>query len=312
MRRLALIVVRRLAHIVVRRLAAGSPLHSARRSRRNPLRSNTNLKTGRAYEMMAMSVTMHPIWQSGIVILAVAVAAALLLQMLVHYFVSAELRRRHTVLGAAIFSVIGTTYAVLLAFMATTAWEQYSAAEALARREADLVGAIYRVSQGVADPAGPAIRADLMAYLTQVINVEWPAQVTGRTVAATEPDLADLDRKVIGMMPGTASQSNIQAYLISAASDVAMVRRDRRLATHGTIPNLVWVVLLSGGALMVGFSYVLGAPTQGLHLLMTAALVASGVLVLLLIVGLSSPFHGAVTIPPDAYTALLADLREAP
>ena len=36
--------------------------------------------------------------------------------------------------------------------MATTAWEQYSAAEALARHEANLIGNIYHVSYGVAEP----------------------------------------------------------------------------------------------------------------------------------------------------------------
>ena len=84
--------------------------------------------------MMSMAVTMHPIWQSGGVILAVAIAAALLMQIVVQRFLPATIRRQHTVLGGAIFSVIGTTYAVLLAFMATTAWEQYSAAEHLATR----------------------------------------------------------------------------------------------------------------------------------------------------------------------------------
>jgi hypothetical protein len=48
------------------------------------------------------------------------------------------------------------------------------------------------------------------------------------------------------------------------------------------------------------------------HLLMTGALVASGILVLLLIVGLSSPFRGAVTIPPDAYAGVLAEIRGMP
>jgi len=43
---------------------------------------------------------------------------------------------------------------------------------------------------------------------------------------------------------------------------------------------------------------------------MTAVLVASGVLVLLLIVGLSSPVHGAVTIPPEAYVGVLDEMRE--
>jgi hypothetical protein len=262
--------------------------------------------------MMLMSATMHPIWQSGCVILIVGVASALLLQLLVHRFVPATLRREHTVLGAAIFSVIGTTYAVLLAFMATTAWNQYSAAQALAQHEADLIGKIYQVSHGISEPAGPAIRADLVAYLEHIINVEWPAQNAGTMVPATEPLLQHLDRTVLAVIPAGAVQMNIQSFLIDALSDVTTVRRDRRLAIHGTIPDLVWMVLLSGGALMVAFSYMLGAPTPAVHLLMTAALVASGVLVLLLIVGLSSPFHGSVTIPPDAYAAVLAEVSATP
>ncbi len=63
---------------------------------------------------------------------------------------------------------------------------------------------------------------------------------------------------------------------------------------------------------MVGFNFLLGGPTLALHLVMTAALVASGVLVLLLIVGLSSPFHGAVAILPVAYADVLAELQATP
>ena len=262
--------------------------------------------------MMLTEVTMHPIWQSGAAVLLVGVAGAVLLQVLVHRVVPAALRREHTVLGAAIFSVIGTTYAVLLAFMATTAWEQYSAAEALARHEADLIGNVYRVSHGFPEPAGSALRDDLTAYVRQIIHVEWPAQIAGHAVPAAEPLLEDIGRTVLAVTPSGAEQSNVQRYLIDGMSEIATVRRDRRLAAQGSIPDLVWMVLLSGGVLMVGFSFFLGAATPALHLLMTAVLVASGVLVLLLIVGLSSPFHGAVTIAPDAYASVLAEMSATP
>lgn len=262
--------------------------------------------------MMSMSVTMHPIWQSGAALLAAAVVGALLAQMLVQRFLPAALRREHTMLGAAIFSVIGTTYAVLLAFMATTAWEQYSAAEALARHEANMLGNIYHASYGIPDPAGAAMRADLVAYLAQVVDVEWPAQIAGHTLPAAAPPLVHLDRMVLQLKPTDTGESNAQSFLIRSLSDVATDRRERRLAAHGNIPDLVWMVLLSGGALMVGFSLMLGGPTLTLHMLMTATLVASGVLVLLLIVGLSSPFHGAVTIRPDAYAGVMAEIRAAP
>jgi hypothetical protein len=259
--------------------------------------------------MMVAAVAMHPIWQSGAVVLGAVVAAALLLQLLVQRFLPAMVRQDHTALGAAIFSVIGTTYAVLLAFMATTAWAEYSAAQALVRHEADRLGSIFEASRGLAEPAGAAIRADVARYLSQVIEVEWPEQIRGDSVAAREPVLAHLQRTVLELAPASPREQLVQAMLANAVSDVTMARRDRRLATHGTIPDLVWVVLLAGGALVVGFSFLLGGPTRAVHLLMTAALAASGVLVLLLIVGLSSPFRGAVTVAPDAYRAVLAEIQ---
>ena len=255
--------------------------------------------------MMAMSATMHPIWQSGGVILIAGVVGALVLQVLVHRVLPAALRRQHMDLGAAIFSVIGTTYAVLLAFLATTAWEQYSAAEALARHEADMIGRIYSASAGLSDPVGASIRDDLAGYLRRITEVEWPAQIAGRMIPASEPEMDRLGRTIFGMIPANAGEANLQSYLIGVLADVAAARRDRRLAVHGTIPGLVWVVLLSGGALMVAFSFLLGGAAPRLHLLMTGVLVASGLLVVLLIIGLSSPFHGAVTISPEAYVRAL-------
>jgi hypothetical protein len=182
----------------------------------------------------------------------------------------------------------------------------------LARHEADLIGSIYGASQGLPEAIGTAVRADVVAYLEEVVRVEWPAQIAGQPLPATEPHLSDLDRRVLDITPANPQQSNVQSFLIGALSDVAMVRRDRRIASQGTIPDLVWVVLLSGGVLMVGSSFLLGGSTPALHFLMTAILVASGVLVLLLIVGLSSPFHGAVTIPPDAYESVLAEVTATP
>ena len=98
--------------------------------------------------MMSTLVTMHPIWQSGAIVLGLTIMAALTMQLVVQRFLPQRLRREHTELGSVIFSVIGVTYAVLLTFVATTAWEQHTAAETLARREANLVDALYRSSQG--------------------------------------------------------------------------------------------------------------------------------------------------------------------
>ncbi len=261
---------------------------------------------------MSTMATMHPIWQTGAILLAITVAGALVLQLLVQKMLPTMLRQEHTVLGAAIFTVIGTTYAVLLAFMAMAAWEQYSTAESLARHEADAIANIDLTSRGLPEPVGGTVRAETGAYVANVITAEWPALVAGRGLPVSEPRLTQLARTIVDISPSDARATDAQAALIKSVGDVAADRRDRRLAAHGTIPDLVWLVLLSGGALMIAFSFLLGAPTLGVHLAMTAALVASGVLVILLIIGLSSPFRGAVTIRPDAYVQVLAEIADVP
>ena len=261
------------------------------------------------HPMMSMHVTMHPIWQAGALVLAVTVAGALLLQMLAHAILPAPLRRDHTMLGAAIFSVIGTTYAVLLAFMATTAWSQYSDAQALATHEANLVGSLFTASRIMPDPQATEVRAALDAYLIQVIDTEWPAQIAGTSVTDREPLLTRLGATIMRWTAASPVQANTQNLMIAYLEGIETARRGRRLASHGNIPDLVWTVLLAGGVVVVCFSFMLGGATQAIHLLMTGALVGSGVLVLLLIIGLSSPFRGTVTIRPDAYTGVLAEIR---
>jgi hypothetical protein len=49
--------------------------------------------------MMSMAVTMHPIWQSGAVILVGGVAGALIMQILVQRLLPVEVRRAHRVRG---------------------------------------------------------------------------------------------------------------------------------------------------------------------------------------------------------------------
>ena len=61
---------------------------------------------------------------------------------------SIEFRRGHNDATAAIFSVIGVTFAVLLAFVAMLAWEHFNKAKAASYTEAALVLDVYNVSLG--------------------------------------------------------------------------------------------------------------------------------------------------------------------
>jgi len=70
-------------------------------------------------------------------------------------------------------------------------------------------------------------------------------------------------------------------------------------------------VLIVGGALTVAFASFLGAPSLQMKLAMSAALAASGVLVLILIIALSNPFRGDFRVSPAPFEHVLSLMEAA-
>ncbi|HKF28327.1 MAG TPA: hypothetical protein VKB29_03815 [Candidatus Binataceae bacterium] len=72
-------------------------------------------------------------------------------------------------------------------------------------------------------------------------------------------------------------------------------------AVLGHIPDVVWWIILFGGFITVGFTYLFGFHDFRMHVVMTMIVAASLALVVVLIVALDWPFRGEASISPDAY-----------
>ena len=127
-------------------------------------------------------VYQYPIWAVGLMLVGAAVFGAVLLELCARRLLPIELRLRHNDVAAAFLSIIGVTYAVLLAFVAMLAWEGFNKAKAASYAEAAQVGDVYNLSLGFADREKSSIRNEIFGYAQRVVNVEWPAQAEGRMV----------------------------------------------------------------------------------------------------------------------------------
>ena len=67
------------------------------------------------FMMQPSTVYEYPLWGVGLLLAGAAALGAIVLGLAVRSLLSLELRRRHNDVAAAIFSVIGVTFAVLLA-----------------------------------------------------------------------------------------------------------------------------------------------------------------------------------------------------
>lgn len=257
-------------------------------------------------------VYQYPLWAVGFLIVGLAALGAMVIELAAHHFLSVEFRRGHNDVTAAIFSVIGVTFAVLLAFVAMLAWDGFNKAKAASYAEASSVLDVYNASLGFANPEKSAMRDDIIGYLETVVRVEWPAQAEGRIVDRGEAYLEKLNRIAIGLKPSGFADGNLHALLLQSLTRLRDARQQRLLAAETTIPAVVWIVTLAGGGLTIAFGSFLGFPSLGMHLALSAMLAVSGALVLILIIALSNPFRGDFRVSTLSFDRVLSHIEASP
>ena len=260
--------------------------------------------------MATYAVAGLPIWLAGLLMAGLAVGGAVVVELVARRLIPLRLRRDHNDVSAAMFTVIGTTYAVLLTFVAMLAWEGFNKAQAVTDTEASLVQNVYQLIDGLSGPEMPAMHRDIVAYANAVVHVEWPAQAAGRVaVMKDEPHLNRLTATALRLRPDNVADGNLHALLLGDLGRLDAARRERLLAARTPIPAILWFVLVAGGALTVGFASFLGAPSLPMHLAMSSLLALSGALVLLAIVALSNPFRGDFRVSPEPFEQVLARME---
>jgi hypothetical protein len=255
------------------------------------------------------AVYQYPIWAVALSLTIAAVIATVLLETGVRRFVSADFRRQHNDIAAAIFSIIGVTYAVLLAFVAMLAWDGFNKAKAASHLEAVVIQDVFEAADGFADPARADLIDRLSRYTGAVIATEWPAQAEGRVDRSGDAYLDDLHRLALSLRPSDQMQGNFHALLLQSLTRLRDARQERLLAAETTIPAIVWIVVIAGGTITIVFSSFLGAPNMAMHLAMCSLLAVSGVLVLVLIIALSNPFRGDFRVSTAPYEYVLSRIK---
>ncbi|MBV8913540.1 MAG: DUF4239 domain-containing protein [Acetobacteraceae bacterium] len=253
-------------------------------------------------------VYQYPIWAVGVSLAVIAVIGTILLEFAVRRFVSPTVRFQHNEIAAAIFSIIGVTYAVLLAFVAMLAWEGFNKAKAATYQEAAQVMDVFQAANNLSEPARTNLIVHLQRYTASVIATEWPAQAAGRVVRAGDQSLAQLDQLIADLKPVGEPDTSNSMLLAQSLMRLRDARQERLLAAETPIPGIVWFVLIVGGAITMAFGSFLGSPSLRMHLSMCSLLAVSGVLVLVLIIALSNPFRGDFRVSTAPFDYALSQI----
>ncbi|HTW82696.1 MAG TPA: DUF4239 domain-containing protein [Candidatus Sulfotelmatobacter sp.] len=249
-----------------------------------------------------------PIFGTGVIVVGGFLVLTLGIGWLIDVLFPHEVRVEHNDLAGFILAVIGVVYAVLLAFVAVSVWERFNQAEARAYDEASSLAIVYR-DVGNFPQQTTALRASLTRYVSLVVRREWPAMQRGEQSEEANLLIERIDRSIRGLPVGTMAQADVHQQMLAAMNE-ALTDRETRLSMDATgIDGVMWLVLLIGAVVTVGFTYLFGFRHEAMRYVMTGSLGVLIGLVLFLTVALDYPFRGGVVVPPEALLKALETFR---
>jgi hypothetical protein len=217
-------------------------------------------------------------------------------------------RREHNDVAGFIFAAVGVLYAVLLAFVVIAVWENLNTARDTTYSEANELANIYWISRSLPLPQGATIENLTLAYAHTVIDREWPLMAQRRSSPQATHLVYLIRNAVFGFSPQPGQQQALYEQAVVSVNGLAAARRDRLDSIGEMIPPLLWLALIAGAVITVGFCLLFGLPNKAAHIGMVAVLAALITISLLLIKDMEYPFAGAVRIGPDAFKVFLSRL----
>lgn len=200
------------------------------------------------------------------------------------------------------YATMGVAYAVLATFVLVSVWEKYEEAEAAVAAEATAMVKLFRLAETL--PAGDESRLQgaLGDYLNHVIAVESPQMREGRTSHEEGARLLDaLGQPVFAVASVEAVPPPVLDNLLAAYADVIDARRARIDAADGSLPDILWWLVVLGGLITIGFTFFFASPNILAQAAMTGLL---GIIIMSLVfttVMMNHPFVGDIAVGLGAY-----------
>ena len=224
----------------------------------------------------------------------------------VRRLVPPALRQEHNDVAGFIYAVVGVIYAVLLALMVIAVWEEHEAAKATVREEANGLADVFWLAHRLPEPDGPRIQGLARSYATVVAEEEWNLMARG---GGSIPEAwALMDEMRLGVQDLEVRTPADQVLIdrgLERIDALADARRERMVEAEEGIPAVLWAVLVFGGTITVGFTYLFGLENTWSHRLMVAAVAGLIALVLFTVGSLEYPFSGGTRVGPEAFELVL-------
>jgi uncharacterized membrane protein YgaE (UPF0421/DUF939 family) len=240
-----------------------------------------------------------------ILIVGLSISGLLLVRKYLHH----SKMELHNEIAGFIYAVVGVIYAVLLAFVVITVWDEYTDAEKNVNMEISHVVDIYRNADSFPDSIRDEIKTSAVNYINDMIDFEWKAMANYEISEEAKISYDNLWNAHLKFTPTTAYEEIWYAETIKELNQLADARTYRINSIYYDIPVFMWIVIFFGAFITIGFSYLFGTKNKFAHIIMVFSLSSSIGLVLILIDALEHPFTGIIHLTPESFIIALEQLK---
>jgi Protein of unknown function (DUF4239) len=247
-------------------------------------------------------------WILAIAIIGVAELYAVGLMLVTRVRCGADYLSLNNEVAGFKFAVIGVLYAVLLAFVVVAVWEDYQDTETAVRNEAKALGDLHQVSFALPETAGEPIREHVLSYIGEVRGSEWTSMAEGHANSGAEMELHHLSQAIFEARAEALKDVVLYQHALDLLTTVNDNRSERLDNSRGSVPGVLWLVMIAGGLVTLGYPAFFGTSNLWSQVLMTASLAALVALTLFVALVLDYPFTGAVRISPAPFKQTLEQM----
>ena len=241
-----------------------------------------------------------PIPWMTLVIFAAAYIVAACVYLLVVRLAVGDRTRAFKAFSPGMLPVLGTIFALLVAFVAVQVWNDFDKAKLAVATEASALRAVDVFAETLPDEQRTQLRALINRHIQEAVQQEWPAMAEQRATLATLPHaLAQCLEVTLNLKPADESQATAQHEIVNFLEKAAEARRQRIIISQSSVSSVKWAaILLMGLCALIAIAMVHSDNrlTCAIALTMFATGIAAAVL---LIATYTRPFTGDISVGPD-------------
>ncbi|MDP1804397.1 MAG: hypothetical protein Q8K72_04460, partial [Acidimicrobiales bacterium] len=144
-------------------------------------------------------------------------------------------------------------------------------------------------------------------YADVVAGEEWEAMDDGGSSRVVFDLVGEMFATLGGVTTSTPTQEAFLADALVRLNDVTEDRAARLTVAEEGPVSILWVAIILGGVITVGFALIFGVSDERLHYLMIGGFAAVLALQVFVILVLSHPFSGDVIVTPQPFEHFVRD-----